>query len=58
VVTGEHDQPSVLAGAAQMAAGVPGAEAVEIAGAAHLPSLEQPEALDSAVLPFLANNTG
>lgn len=58
VVTGEHDQPSVLAGAAQMAAGVPGAEAVEIPGAAHLPSLERPEAFDAAALPFLARYAG
>lgn len=56
VVTGEHDQPSVLEGAAALAAAVPGAEAVEIAGAAHLPSLERPEAFDAAVAPFLATH--
>lgn len=56
VVTGEHDQPSTLAGAAATAAGVPGAEAVEIAGAAHLPSLERPQAFDEAALPFLTQH--
>lgn len=56
VVTGEHDQPSALAGAAAIAAGVPGARAAEIAGAAHLPSLERPQAFDAAVMPFLAGH--
>lgn len=56
VVTGAHDQPSVIAGSVAMSREIPGAEAVEIAGAAHLPSLEQPEAFDSALLPFLAQH--
>jgi pimeloyl-ACP methyl ester carboxylesterase len=58
VVTGEHDQPSVLAGSASIAAGVPGASAVEIPGAAHLPSLERPQAFDATVLPFLERHAG
>jgi pimeloyl-ACP methyl ester carboxylesterase len=58
VVTGEHDQPSVLAGSAAMAAGIADAEAVEIAGTAHLPSLERPDEFDAAVLPFLARHAG
>jgi pimeloyl-ACP methyl ester carboxylesterase len=58
VVTGEHDQPSVLTGSAAIAAGVPGAEAVKIAGAAHLPSLERPPAFEAAALPFLAKHAG
>jgi pimeloyl-ACP methyl ester carboxylesterase len=53
VVTGALDQPSVNAGAAAMAAGIQGAQAIEIAEAAHLPSLERPEAFDAAVVPFL-----
>jgi pimeloyl-ACP methyl ester carboxylesterase len=57
VVTGAYDQPSVLAGSAAMIREIPSAEGVEIPGAAHLPSLEQPEAFDSAVLPFLARHT-
>lgn len=53
VVTGEFDQPSVLAGAAAIAAGIADAAAVEIAATAHVPSLERPDEFDSAVLPFL-----
>jgi pimeloyl-ACP methyl ester carboxylesterase len=54
VVTGALDQPSVNAGAAAIAAGVPGAEAIEIADTAHLPSLERPVEFDRAVLRFLS----
>ncbi len=53
VVTGALDQPSVLAGAAAMAEGIAGAEAVEIAATAHVPSLERQAEFDAAVLPFL-----
>jgi 3-oxoadipate enol-lactonase len=52
VVTGAHDQPSVLAGAAHLAERT-GAETVEIADAAHVPSVERAERFDAAVLPFL-----
>jgi 3-oxoadipate enol-lactonase len=57
VITGALDQPSVNAGAAAIVAGVPGAEAVEIADTAHLPSLERPDEFDAAVLPFLEGLT-
>jgi 3-oxoadipate enol-lactonase len=53
VVTGALDQPSVNAGAAAIAAGVPGAKAVEIADTAHLPNLERPREFERAVLGFL-----
>jgi 3-oxoadipate enol-lactonase len=53
VVTGGVDQPSVRAGSAAIAAGVPGARAVEIAGTAHVPNLERPDEFDRAVLAFL-----
>jgi 3-oxoadipate enol-lactonase len=53
VVTGGLDQPSVNAGAAAIAAGVPGAEAVEIADTAHLPNLERPREFERTVLGFL-----
>lgn len=53
VVTGALDQPSVLAGAAAMAAGIADAEAVEIAATAHVPNLERPAEFDRAVLGFL-----
>jgi pimeloyl-ACP methyl ester carboxylesterase len=52
VVTGAHDQPSVLAGAEHLAART-GAETSEIADSAHVPSLERPQPFDVAVLPFL-----
>ena len=49
---GSHDQPSVIAGTRAVAAGT-GAEVVEIAAAAHLPSLERPGEFESALMPFL-----
>ena len=55
VVTGAFDQPSVSAGAAALAAGT-GADLVEIADSAHLPSLERPDDFDRAVLPFLTRH--
>ena len=52
VITSELDQPSVLAGAFELASRT-GAEHVEIAGAAHLPMLERPREFLAALLPFL-----
>ena len=52
VVTGALDQPSVLAGASDLA-GRSGAETAEIPDTAHMPSLERPDEFDAAVLPFL-----
>lgn len=52
VITSELDQPSVLAGAFELARQT-GAEHVEIAGAAHLPMLERPREFIAALLPFL-----
>lgn len=52
VVTGAHEQPSVLAGAAHLAAETD-AETASIPATAHLPSLERPREFDDAVLPFL-----
>lgn len=52
VVTGELDQPSVLAGAFELARAT-GAEHVEIADAAHLPNLERPREFCDALLDFL-----
>ena len=52
VITGEHDQPSVTAGARVLADGT-GAELIEIAGTAHVPSMERPAEFDAAVMPFL-----
>jgi pimeloyl-ACP methyl ester carboxylesterase len=55
VVTSELDQPSVLAGAFELAREA-GAEYVEIPGAAHLPNLERPREFLAAILPFLESN--
>jgi pimeloyl-ACP methyl ester carboxylesterase len=52
VLIGELDQPSVNAGAAALADGVPGAGSATISGASHLPSLERPEEFDQVVRPF------
>jgi pimeloyl-ACP methyl ester carboxylesterase len=54
VVTGALDQPSVNRGAGAIAAGVPGAEAVEIPDTAHLPNLERPAEFERAVLRFVS----
>lgn len=52
VITGVHDQPSVLAGAAELAAAT-GAESATIERTAHLPNLERPDRFDAAALDFL-----
>ena len=52
VITGELDQPSILAGAFELARET-GAEHVEIAGTAHLPNLERPREFLAALVPFL-----
>jgi 3-oxoadipate enol-lactonase len=57
VVTSELDQPSVLAGAFELARQT-GADHVEIAGAAHLPNLERPREFLVAILPFLERTAG
>jgi 3-oxoadipate enol-lactonase len=57
VITSELDQPSVLAGAFELARQT-GAEHAEIAGAAHLPNLERPREFRAALLPFLEKNAG
>lgn len=53
VLSGEHDKADFVAIADQLATAIPDAERETIAGAGHLPSLEQPTAFDAAVLPFL-----
>lgn len=57
VVTGAHDQPSVNAGAAALAAAT-GAEAVEVPSTAHIVNLERPAEFDRAVIPFLERALG
>ncbi len=53
LVIGERDVPEIHAIVARIAAGVEGAETIEVSGAGHLPNLERPAAFDAAVLPFL-----
>jgi 3-oxoadipate enol-lactonase len=54
LVVGAKDGPHPVEMRA-MAALIPGARLSEIAGAAHLSNLEQPDAFDAAVVPFLAS---
>jgi pimeloyl-ACP methyl ester carboxylesterase len=53
LISGELDQRSVLKSMARLAAGIANAEVATIAGAAHLPSMEQPERFNALVLDFL-----
>jgi pimeloyl-ACP methyl ester carboxylesterase len=53
VVVGSDDLPDIREIAALLESSIPGARRVEIDGAGHLPNLEQTEAFDRAVLPFL-----
>lgn len=55
VITGELDQPSVLAGAFELARRT-GADHVEIPESAHLPSVERPADFLIGLLPFLERN--
>jgi 3-oxoadipate enol-lactonase len=54
VLVGEHDRPDIHAMADALAAGIPRAERVLLAGTAHLPNLERPEEFNRVVLEFLA----
>lgn len=56
VVTGDDDVRDIHELADRLCAEIPGAERATIAGAAHLPSLEQPEEFDRIVLGFLAEH--
>jgi pimeloyl-ACP methyl ester carboxylesterase len=53
-LSGELDQPDGAVIARHVVTAIPDARHVPIAGAAHLPNLEQPARFDEAVLPFLA----
>ena len=53
ILVGELDVPDFAAIADRIAAAIPGAELATVPRAAHLPSLERPEAFDALVLPFL-----
>lgn len=53
VLVGKHDEISTVAEMKEIADGIPGAEFVEIPHAGHLTSLENPEAVNSAIESFL-----
>jgi len=54
VVVGELDVPDAMTSADTLVAGIPNARTVTIPNAAHLPSLERPDALNRIVLEFIA----
>jgi 3-oxoadipate enol-lactonase len=58
VVVGSEDVADMHELAARIHAAVPGSEHVVLDGAAHLPSMEQPEAFNRLVLDFLARALG
>lgn len=53
VIVGTEDAEVVIAGCKATVEGIAGAEHVEIAGTAHLPNLEVPDAFNEAVSSFL-----
>jgi 3-oxoadipate enol-lactonase len=53
VVTGEHDPVVPPESGEALAAAIPGARHVAIAGAAHIANVEQPEAFTQALLAHL-----
>lgn len=53
MLVGSEDVSDLHAIADRLAAAIPGAERATIAGAAHLPSAERPEAFAALVDPFL-----
>jgi 3-oxoadipate enol-lactonase len=55
VIVGEHDVADMRSIAAHVAHAVNGARLVEVAGAAHLPSLERADEVNALLLAFLAN---
>ena len=54
VIAGAEDQPHVLAAAEALAAGIPSARTVVMAGTAHVPSMERPQEFNRTVLDFLS----
>jgi 3-oxoadipate enol-lactonase len=54
ILVGELDRPEMHAIAEQLEAEIPNTRRETIAGAAHVPNMEQPEAFDRLVLDFLS----
>ena len=57
VIYGEHDGVTPPSLSKQLAAGIPGAELVEIADAGHLANQERPDEFNSAVADFLGRRS-
>jgi 3-oxoadipate enol-lactonase len=53
VLCGQHDAISPPGEMRQIAAGLPNARFVEIAGAGHMSPLEQPQAVNAAIREFV-----
>jgi pimeloyl-ACP methyl ester carboxylesterase len=53
VMVGEYDVSEAQANADALAARIPGARKVVIAGTAHVPNMERPDEFDRLVLDFL-----
>jgi pimeloyl-ACP methyl ester carboxylesterase len=58
VIWGDLDFPHIQDRCRQIAAKIPEAQAYEVAGAAHVPSLEQPAVITAAVISFVQRLTG
>jgi 3-oxoadipate enol-lactonase len=56
VVVGEHDVVDMRSIAAHVAESIDAARLAEVAGAAHLPSLERPDEVNALLLAFLAGS--
>ena len=56
VLVGEHDVPDMQGIAAHVAESIEGARLVTVANAAHLPSLERPDEVNTLLLDFLGGS--
>jgi 3-oxoadipate enol-lactonase len=54
VLVGEHDLATPPAAARALQAAIPGAELVQLAGAAHIPTMQRPAEVTAAIAGFLA----
>jgi 3-oxoadipate enol-lactonase len=57
VLVGDQDVDDIVSAAPLLVDALRDASSATIAGAAHIPSLEQPEAFDALVLPFLGRSS-
>jgi 3-oxoadipate enol-lactonase len=58
IVSGERDVPCFKEMSALLAAGIPGAEFVQVAGAGHMVNMEAPAAVSELIARFVAANVG